>query len=222
LAQAALTTRQDNLKREPNNLAWRDGLVADTNVLAMAQLRSGNAAAALESIQLSWQTAETLAAEEGPQSKWAQLKPMLAAQYAKALAGVRRHEEALVVYDIALRPLAPVLPAADPRAELHQQAQQLRAATLQVWCAKSLRAIKQSDAAEAMLEGALKTLTQAGWRTEIQRDVDLSLALCLATLAEGRAESSAEWREQARNALTRASLKQALADDHRMWLKQVS
>ncbi len=219
VAQAALTTRQDNLKREPNNLAWRDGLVADTSVLAMAQLRNGNAAAALKSIQLSWQTAETLAAEEGPQSKWAQLKPMLAPQYAKALAGVGRHEEALVVYDIALRPLAAALSAADPRAELHQQAQQLRAATLQVWCAKSLRATGQDDAAEAMLEGALKTLKQAGWRTEIQRDVDLSLALCLATLAEGHAESSAEWRAQAREALSRSSLKQALGDDHRAWVK---
>jgi eukaryotic-like serine/threonine-protein kinase len=219
LAQAALATRKDNLKREPNNLAWRDGLVADTNVQATAQLRSGDAAAALESIQLSWQTAEVLATKEGPQSKWAQLKPALAPQYAKALAGVGRHDEALVVYDIALRPLAAALSAADPRAELHQQAQRLRAATLQVWCAKSLRASKQSDAAEAMLEGALKTLKQAGWRAEIQRDVDLSSALCLATLAEGRAESSAEWRAQAREALSRASLKQALGEDHREWLK---
>jgi eukaryotic-like serine/threonine-protein kinase len=219
VAQSALTTRQDNLEREPNNLAWRDGFVADTNVLAMAQLRSGDAGAALESIQLSWRTAETLATEEGPQSKWAQLKPTLAPQYAKALAGVGRHEEALVVYDIALRPLAALLSATDPKAELHQQAQQLRLATLQVWCAKSLRASGQNDAAAVMLESASAALKQLGWRTEIERDVDLCLVLCLATMTEGRVESSAASREQAREAMTRASLKQALGDDHRMWLK---
>ena len=219
VAEAALTTRQDNLKREPSNLAWRDGFIADTNVLAMAQLRSGDAAAALESIRLSWQTAETLATEEGPQSKWAQLKPHLAPQYAKALAGVGRHDEASVIYDIALQALARPPAASGADAELRQQVQQLRLATLQVWCAKSLRATHQSDASDAMLDVALTTLKSSNWRVELQRDVDLGLALCCAALAEERVESSTGWAAQAREALSRASLKQALGDDHREWLK---
>ena len=106
LAEAALETRRDNLQREPNNLAWRDGLIADSHVLAMAHARSGDFLSALNASELSWQTAATLAREEGPQSNWAQLESVLAPQHAQALAGVGRHAEALAVYDIALAPWA--------------------------------------------------------------------------------------------------------------------
>ena len=106
LAEAALETRRDNLQREPNKLAWRDGLIADSHVLAMAHARSGDFLSALNASELSWRTAATLAREEGPQSKWAQLGSVLAPQHAQALAGVGRHAEALAVYDIALAPWA--------------------------------------------------------------------------------------------------------------------
>ena len=220
VAAAALETRKDNLKREPNNLAWRDGLIADANVLATAQLRSGDAAAALVSIQISWQTAEALAVEEGPKSKWAQLKPSLAPQYAKALAAVGRHDEALVIFDIALLPLAGPSAASEMPPELAQQVQQLRCATLQVWCANSLHATRRNDAATTMLQGALASLQRAGWRVEIRREVGLATALCFVTLAEVRAELAADWRTQGRESLRQASLTQALGDDHRVWLKR--
>ncbi len=234
LAQAALATREDNLKREPDNLAWRDGLIADANVLAMAQLRSADPAAALASMQLSWRTAEALATQEGASSKWAQLKPSLAPQYAKALAGVGQHEQALEVYDIALRPLAAPPLTTDARSELHQQARQLRLATLQIGYAKSLRACQQANAADAMLDSVLGSLkwpgagvdagagAGLGWRPELQRDVDLSLAQCFAALAEARPESAAQWRTQAREALSRAEQRQTLGDDHLGWVAAVA
>ena len=222
VATAALETRKDNLKREPNNLAWRDGLIADANVLATALLRSGDAAAALVSIEISWQTAAALAAEEGPQSKWAQLQPSLAPQYAKALAGVGQHERALAVYDLALLPLNASSTRFEMPTELPQQVQQLRRASLQVWCAQSMRAVQQNEAANEILDESLSFLQRVGWRAELQRDVDLSMALCFTALVEDRVEFSTDWRAQGREALRRASLTQALGDDHRAWLKQLA
>ena len=73
-----------------------------------------------------------------------------------------------------------------------------------------------------MLDEALAGLQRSGWRAELQRDVDLSMALCFTALAEDRVEVSTDWRAQGREALRRASLTQALGDDHRAWLKQLA
>ena len=218
-AQKALAAREENLKREPKNLAWRDGLIADTNVLAMAQLRSNDAPAALAAVRISWQTAEVLAAEEGPESKWAQLKPSLAPQYAKALAGVGQHREALVVYEIALSASMALQAGSTVSNELHRQGQELRDATLQIWRAKSLRVCGESLAAQSVLDAAMSVLSHSDWPAELQRDSDLGMAFCLLAAAQCQEELSVAYRGQAREALARAASKQALGDDHRAWLE---
>jgi len=220
-AKTALETRKDNLKREPDNLAWRDGLIADSNVLAMAQLRSADPAAAMESILLSWQTAEKLAQEEGPQSKWAQLKPTLAPQYAQALVGLGRHEEALAIFDIAVLPLALRFDNTALTETLSDQSQELRLIKLRVARSQSLLALNRGDAAQAQLDAALLDLRRETWREELQRDVDLALAQCLAVMAPLNAEHAAAFRSEAEQALRRAELKQPLGEDHELLLARL-
>ena len=219
VAKDALAAREENLKREPKNLAWRDGLIADTNVLAMAHLRGNDATAALAAMQISWQMADVLASEEGPESKWAQLKPSLAPQYARALAAVGQHRDALSVYEIALSNSLATPASSAVSNELHRQGQELRDATLQIWRAKSLRVCGESLAAQAVLDVAMSVLSRSDWRAELQREADLGLAFCLLTVAQGQEKLSIGYRRQAREALARAASKQALGDDHRAWLE---
>ncbi len=211
LAEAALETRRDNLQREPNNLAWRDGLIADSHVLAMAHARSGDFPSALNASQLSWQTAATLAREEGPQSKWAQLESVLAPQHAQALAGVGRHAEALAVYDIALAPWA------DAPVDKRSPADQRRVAWLEVLRSHSMHAVGHAAAA-VRLDGALATLRRLSSVDAVGRDADLTLALGLSLGVAMQPDNIRAFRAEASEALSRAAAVQPLGEDHRRLL----
>jgi len=94
LAETAFELRLATLEREPNNLAWRDGLITDAQTLAEARLRSSDAAGALAASDLAWRTQAELAAQEGPQSKWAGLRPVMTPLRAEVLAAAGRNAEA--------------------------------------------------------------------------------------------------------------------------------
>ena len=211
LAEAALETRRDNLQREPNNLAWRDGLIVDSDVLATARARSGDFASALNASQLGWQAAATLAREEGPQSKWAQLESVLAPQHAQALAGVGRHSEALAVYDIALAPWA--RESSRNRSPVDQR----RVAWLEVLRSHSMHAMGHAAAA-ARLSDALATLRRLSSVDAVGRDADLALALGLSLCVAMRPDDTRSLRAEAREALSRAAAVQPLGEDHRRLL----
>ncbi len=89
-AEAAFELRQRNVAREPANVAWRDGLMVEAHTLALARLRCGDAAGALAAARVARDTAEALARDEGPRSKWAGVGPQLAPVYEEALALSRR------------------------------------------------------------------------------------------------------------------------------------
>ena len=99
-AAAAVALHQSNVAREPKNLAWRNGLMTESNTLAIALLRLGDAPGALQASTLSWQAAEVLARDGGANNQWLSSQASLSAQHGRALAGVGRHEEALKVYDL--------------------------------------------------------------------------------------------------------------------------
>lgn len=93
-AEAALALRRENVEREPHIVAWRDGLMTEANTLAQACLRTGDAAAALAAATLARDTAQALARDEGPQSKWAGVQPLLAPAWVGALLALGRVDEA--------------------------------------------------------------------------------------------------------------------------------
>lgn len=76
-AEAALALRRDNVAREPANVAWRDGLMVEANTLALARRHCGDLPGALQAATLARDTAQALAQDEGPQSKWAGVLPTL-------------------------------------------------------------------------------------------------------------------------------------------------
>jgi len=94
LAERGFELRLATLEREPTNIAWRDGLINDSQTVALARLRSGDAAGALAASDIAWQTQADLAAQEGPQSKWAALRPALTPLRAEVLRAVGREAEA--------------------------------------------------------------------------------------------------------------------------------
>jgi serine/threonine protein kinase len=145
-AEAAMVLRRRNVAREPANVAWRDGLMTEANTLAMALLRQGDAAGALAAATLAVQTAQALAADEGPQSKWAGVMPLLAPQLAGAQAAGGEHEAALQT----LAPAREALAAA--RVQRPEDATLARRAALldQLW-AESLRALGRGG--EAAVSG---------------------------------------------------------------------
>jgi len=135
-AEAAMVLRRRNVAREPANVAWRDGLMTEANTLAMALLRQGDAAAALEAATLAVKTAQALAADEGPQSKWAGVMPLLAPQLAGAHAAGGDHEAALRTLEPARVALAAVREQRPDDTTLAR-----RAALLDQLWAESLRAL---------------------------------------------------------------------------------
>jgi tetratricopeptide (TPR) repeat protein len=99
-ATQAVELHRGNVEREPRNLAWRDGWMVESNTQAIALLRLGRNAEALEATQRAWDLAEALAAEAGPQSKWAGVKPLLAPQRGRALLRAGRGDEAQAVIEL--------------------------------------------------------------------------------------------------------------------------
>ncbi len=104
-AEAALALRQHNVALEPHFVAWRDGLMTEANTLAQACLRLGDGPAALTAATLARDTALALARDEGPNSKWAGVQPLLAPAWAGALLAVGRLHEARAAAVTALTAL---------------------------------------------------------------------------------------------------------------------
>ncbi|MEO8280926.1 MAG: hypothetical protein ABI564_14605, partial [Ideonella sp.] len=120
--EAAITLRQDNLRRAPTSAIWRQSLMFDHNYLSLALLRLGDAPAALAAAQIAWVTAADRLREEGPDSQWVATQGNFAPQYARALSACGRCAEALPIFDIALRRAEKLLAEADTPAAREQLA----------------------------------------------------------------------------------------------------
>ena len=131
-AEAALVLRQLNVLREPAVVPWRDGLVTEANTAALARLRTGDGPGALAAALLARDTALALARDEGPQSKWASVQPLLAPQLAGAWLAVGDAQQALDTLEPALASLqalvAPDAIATQRIAQLQALREQARAA----------------------------------------------------------------------------------------------
>ncbi|GAP35060.1 serine/threonine-protein kinase [Piscinibacter sakaiensis] len=217
----ALALRRQVLAREPDNLAWRDGLMTDSLTLALARLRLGEAEPALEAAQTSWDTARRLAEQQGPESKWAGILPTLAPVYGRALAAVGRHDEALAAYELALtRGAADLARRDDP-------ALRLQIAQLQVWRARSMAARGDAAAAAPLLATALAALRglaapAAPQADRLHRDAVLALAEAAALQAELVPAEAAVLRGEAAAALKDAAARQRLGADHERLLASLA
>jgi len=207
-AEAAVLIRQRNVAREPKNVAWRDGLMTEANTLSIALIRLGEWPAALETSTLAWQTAEALAHEEGPKSKWAGSNPFLAAQYGRALAGNGHHAQALPVFDLGLRRWQAVLQRGpNPNAAR-------RVAWHQVQRAASMAALGQRAAATALAGQAVAALAPLAGDAAVGRAAQLTLAEGHALLARLQPERAAGHRAAAVVALRAAQAQLRLGADH--------
>lgn len=215
-AEDALALRQANVAREPRNLGWRDGLMVEANTLSIALIRLGEAGPALEAARLAWDTAATLAREQGPTSKWAGAPPFLAPQWGRALALNGRHAEALPVYDQAMALWsARLAQGANPNA-------QRRLAWVGVLKARSLAALGRREAAAALAQRAVQALQPLQDHPEQGRDALLASAEGSALLAQLQPAQAAVWRQQGLLALARAQTLRPLAEDHRALRQKLS
>jgi eukaryotic-like serine/threonine-protein kinase len=202
-AEAAMVLRRQNIDREPRNVHWRDGLMTEANTWAVALIRSDEMPQALQASTLSWQTAEALAADEGPKSKWAGVKPFLAPQYGRALAGNGRHAQALEVYDIGLKHW---------QAQAEEAAQKQpgnlnparRVAWFQVQRAQSQAAMGNPAAAISTAEKAVAALDALVGDAAVGRDAQLALAQAHALLATLQPDDAGSHRTAAIAALQAA------------------
>ena len=214
-AEAALQMRRANVAREPRNIAWRDGLMVESNTLAIALIRLGEARAALEAAQQSWDTAAELAREQGPQSKWAGAPPFLAPQLGRALALNGEHARAVTVFDRGIALWAGAL-AKGPNANA-----QRRKAWLEIQRARSMHALGQQREAAALLDSALQALEPLRQDAAQGREALLALAEGQVLRAELRPADKADALAAARQALESAAAIKPLATDHRALLARL-
>ncbi|MDI4635613.1 serine/threonine protein kinase [Pelomonas sp. V22] len=215
-AEAALAMRRANVAAEPRNATWRDGLMVESNTLAIALIRLGEAAPALEAAQLSWDTAAQLAREQGPSSKWAGVPPFLAPQYGRALALNGRHAQAIPVFDLGINHWGAVLAQGEnPNA-------QRRKAWLEVQRARSMQALGQGPAAVRLAEQALAALQALQAHPAQGRDALLAVAEAQLLLVALQPARSVERRAAARVALEAAAALRPLGSDHRAWLESLA
>jgi len=207
-AAVAVQMRRANVAQEPRNLAWRDGLMVESNTLAIALIRLGEAAPALEAAQTSWDTAQALAAEAGPQSKWAGVGPLLAPQYGRALALNGRHAQAIAVFDQGI-----ALWSAQLNSGPNPNAQR-RKAWLEVHRSRSMQALGQTPAATALAEQALAALRPLSSHAQLGRDADLARAEGALLLATMRPAQTQALRAEARQALQDAAARRPLGADY--------
>ena len=151
-AEAALLLRQQNLAVSPKNVSWRQGLMFDSNTLAIALLRLNDPVPALAASQRAWDIAGALLQEAGPDSAWATTRGHFAPQYGRALAANGRPAQALPVYQLGLARLAA------QRAQADTAVLQGREAGLQVSQAAALWALGQRAAARDVLGPAMAAL----------------------------------------------------------------
>ena len=132
-ALAALEKRRDNLRRNPTSAIWRQGLMFDSNYLAVALLHLGEYEAALAASQQAWDIVAERLNEEGPQALWLITRGNFARQHARALAANGQHAAALPVFELAVQRAAAVLHEGDTeiaRQDLATlQAEQVRSAS---------------------------------------------------------------------------------------------
>ena len=102
--EEAMRLRHRNVEREPRNVWWRHGLMAEANTFAMCLLRQGRAAEGLAAATLAWDTMQALARDEGAQSKWARpaTRSLVGPQYGWALLASGRPREAIEVLEPTL------------------------------------------------------------------------------------------------------------------------
>jgi hypothetical protein len=214
-AEAALQMRRANVAREPRNIAWRDGLMVESNTLAIALIRLGEARAALEMAQLSWDTAAELAREQGPQSKWAGAPPFLAPQLGRALALNGEHARAIAVFDQGIALWSGAL-AKGPNANA-----QRRKAWLEIQRARAMHALRQSAQAAALLDTALQALEPLRQDPAQGREALLALAEGQVLRAELHPADKAAAHAAARQALEAAATIKPLGADHRALLARL-
>jgi tetratricopeptide (TPR) repeat protein len=100
--EEAVRLHRVSVEREPHYAGWRDGLMTESNSLALVLLRLGEPQAALEHSTRAWEVAHALAKDEGPQSKWAASPPVLALQHGRALTAVGRVAEAVSMLEASV------------------------------------------------------------------------------------------------------------------------
>jgi eukaryotic-like serine/threonine-protein kinase len=191
----AVALLQDAVAHDPQTVLWKDGLATEANNLAVVRLKLGDGAGGLTAATLSRNAALGLIKSEGPASKWAQQWPRLLPQYARALAAVGRHADALAVFDEAL--IFFNAQAAKAAADSGGNAARRSVAWLQTQHALSLAALGQSAQALAevtVANAALNTLAQA---TPAIRDAMLNQAEALILMATLQPSQSAELRSLA-------------------------
>ncbi len=149
---AALLRRQDNLRRNPNSAIWRQGLMFDSNYLALALLRLGEDAPALAAAQRSWDIVAQRIREEPANALWPTTRANFAPQFARALAANGRHAQALPVYAVALERAALLQREGDTPAARQ------RLAWVRVQAARSQLAVGDRAAALALLRPALEAV----------------------------------------------------------------
>jgi eukaryotic-like serine/threonine-protein kinase len=98
----AMPLRRANVAASPQNLAWLDGLAQELHHGALARLRLGDAAGALERTRELWALVERLAAQQGPTSKWPGMVRLFGGAHARALWLCGEPAAALSVIDAAL------------------------------------------------------------------------------------------------------------------------
>ena len=206
-ADAAFRLRQRAVRAEPFNTAWRDGLVTDATNDAVILLRADQPAQALEATQAAWDQVQTLARENGPQSKWVQALPRVAQHHGRALVANGRYQEALPV-------LARAIALWDDNRTRSPSAHATRMhAWLTLYQARALQGSGDADAARVRMREVLTDLAPLAEEPKA-RDALLNLGeanLFMATLEPRR---SVDWRARARAAYERAQALLPLTGDH--------
>ena len=186
---------------------WRDGLLQEANNLSLVQLRRSEWAAALEASTLAWTENERLARQEGPQSKWAQMPRLLAAQHGLALWRNGQPVQALAVVEQGLAAWK-AMPgtALTPGAGLRRSA--LRALH------GALLAELHKPGAQAELREALARMQPLFDDANLGRPVRLAWAEAAAWLVALKPADGEALRQQALGALAAAASATPLAADH--------
>ncbi len=229
-ALAAVALMRQNVQADPRNVAWRDGLMTESNTLALALLRLGDMAGALAAAQQAWDTAQALVQDEGPQSKWAHhsVQALLAGQLGRALQGNGRAADALPRLEQALvywRGQGAV-PDAQRRAaafELFSAQAQLALGLLAEACVRAQGVVDQLAPLGEMSVDPLAEQPAAGHRAAraVHRDAWLTRAEAHALLMQCEPGERDRHRTKALAALATAQALSPLAADHQALLAQL-
>ncbi len=221
-AEAAVALMRQNVTGEPRNVAWRDGLMTESNTLAQARLRLGDRDGALAAAQEAWDIAQALARDEGPQSKWAHasVQALLAGLLGRALLAQGRAADALPLLE---------------QTRVHWRAQgavpdaRRRAAAFELCAAQAQMALGLPDEA---CKRALHVVDQLVPLCEepagddrpartLHRDAWLTRAEAHALLIDCQPGGRDRHRAQALAALSKAQAQHPLALDHQALLARL-